>query len=655
MRMVRRALVGAIVAAVICTPNASLGQSVTDDENCSPNSSPITGLVKDAHPVVLVHGWTGGPMQSTRTGLERRLPRGWQFLLFDYHDASTQWADSQAIAGCLADYLVGVSQRHRAVDGDGKVFVVAHSMGGLAIRFAAADPRMRGRVGGVVTIATPHGGSPWGNASIRGLSYGRFQEVLAGLGWVAIPPYTSAARTCLAIHDGRSGMPEGCALAPYLPDSVPLFEIAGEVTVKRRFFGIDAYELPIGGDSIVPSGSALGYLGSAGRPVPGGQIGTASVRCEIDADSLLSGGGELGVMLADSNALDAVIESRASLTLVEFLARANLTASCSHKGLPADPTTLDKVASALSDQARQAATVGRATLMSAEVPANCKLPRQRLVRGRTRLGSPGGGGIRLRTVAYGDLAKLGYDQALSVYECSAGGVSWPNTIVLIGVGGDLLGSFDLGDIGRNEHAEVERVTMSHGKGTVTWSSYEGSGDFDWVDHVSEVTFDRGGLSVRDVPASVFELGDKRFGPIRLGGVVGADKAIRVVTPLLGKPVDSSSDGCPLVSTSDGRPPLARSLTWGDLTLLGEYDRIGPADMDAWVLNGPDVPMRISTPYGVTIGSGYAELRQRVPDLSVDSSGMFNDGDLVSSGSLTWWLDPSNSRVTRIAFRPHWCE
>lgn len=654
MRMFRRALVGVLVAAVVCTPNASLGQSASEGK-CSPDSSPITGLVKEAHPVVLVHGWTGGPMQSTRTGLERRLPRGWQFLLFDYHDASTQWADSRAIAGCLANYLIGVSQRHRAVDGDGKVFVVAHSMGGLAIRFAAADPRMGGRLGGVVTIATPHGGSPWGNAGIGPVSYGRFQEVFAGLGWTAIPPYTSAARTCLAIHEGRSGMPEGCAVAPYLPDSIPLFEIAGEVTVSRRFFGIEAYELPIGGDSIVPSESALGYLGSAGRPLPGGKIGTASVRCHIRAELLLSAGGAVGGLLADSNALDAVLEGRASLSLVEFLARANLMASCSHKGLPADSTTLDKVASALTDQVQQSATVGRSTLLSAEVPANCKLPRQRLVRGKTQLGSPGGGAMRLQTVAYGDLANLGYHQALSVYQCTAGGVSWPNTIVLIGSGGDLLGSFDLGDIGQNEHAEVEHVTIDHGKATVSWSSYEGAGDIDWVDHVSEVTFDRGGLSVRDLPTSTFVLGDKRFGPIRLGGVISADKAVRVLTPVLGKAVDSSSDGCPLVSTSDGQPPLARSLTWGDLTLFGEYDRIGPADMDSWVLSGPKVPVRVSPPYGVTIGTTYEELRRRVPDLSVDSSRIFNDGDLVTSGSLTWWLDPSNSRVTRIAFRSHWCE
>ena len=79
----------------------------------------------------------------------------------------------------------------------------------------------------------------------------------------------------------------------------------------------------------------------------------------------------------------------------------------------------------LSDSARtvnvypQAEQVTASTLRSAEVPADCRLPAQRLKNGRTTEGSPGGGSL-VDVVAYGDLAGAGL-QAGAHRVCVHGG------------------------------------------------------------------------------------------------------------------------------------------------------------------------------------------------------------------------------------------
>ena len=90
-------------------------------------------------------------------------------------------------------------------------------------------------------------------------------------------------------------------------------------------------------------------------------------------------------------------------------------------------------------------TVSAATLRSAEVPADCHLPAQRLKNNATTLGSPGSGSL-VDPVGYADFAGLGYKQVLAVYLCNAGGVAWPEVLVLVGSGGKLFASLDLGSL-----------------------------------------------------------------------------------------------------------------------------------------------------------------------------------------------------------------
>lgn len=141
------------------------------------------------------------------------------------------------------------------------------------------------------------------------------------------------------------------------------------------------------------------------------------------------------------------------------------------------------------------ADVTLATLTTAEVPANCELPAQRLVNGKTTKGSPGEGGLVLDQGRYAfvDLAGLGYKQGLVAYGCNAGGVGWPEHLLLIGDGGRLLASYDLGKVDKKQHATVTGITAGNPV-RMRWSAYEGAG-FDIVDHDSTVTFSGGKLQV----------------------------------------------------------------------------------------------------------------------------------------------------------------
>jgi pimeloyl-ACP methyl ester carboxylesterase len=653
------------VLTAVPTPTAYAADPVCAGEA---NWTDLKGLVKQAHPVVLVHGWTGKAMPDFRTRLEAKARDGWQYLLFDYHEASTQWAASKDVSGCLEIYLTRVSDAHRAAGGDGLVYVVAHSMGGLATRFAAADPKVSARLGGLVSVATPHQGSPWGSAKLGSLEYGKFVETMAGLGFTDIPGYAAPARVCLAIHDGASGMPAGCELAPYLPTNVAVHEIGGNLTVRRTFFGIHAYDVPVGGDTIVGTGSSQGYPGSAGTPTPVGyKLGADQIECSMDAHALIAEAGSRSALLAlpgvwaqlssDSAALDAVLAGKPSPALVEFLVAANFFATCSHSGLLTNGGVVDKVAKALEEQVawqQIRRNVTTATLKTAEVPAYCDMPQQRLVGGKTTKRNPdtspyAQGSLLTDKAAYTDLANLGYKQALVPYLCGAGGVSWPQVLLLIGEGGTMLAAYELGDIGQAEHADVSKLGIDGDHATAVWTSYEGAG-FDIVDHTSTVVFRDGKLEFTEVVPDVFALKEGSFGPLQLE--TSPDLALRVLTPVLGRPdTDKSGAGCEL----GGPGWKSRLLKWGDLLLYGEYNGVEYRFLDSWTLSGTHTPRTVSTPYGVTIGMTAAEAKKRIPGYQVDTEHMFAEGDILFKGAMWWVLDASNSKVITITSHPHLCE
>ncbi len=106
-------------------------------------------------PVVLVHGFAHNPSAwlalADRLGAEgfgdlRAVRYGWR-------------DDVPSIAGAVADQVDGAAGASGA--GGGRVHLVAHSLGGVAVRYWHDVLGGVDRAGAVVTLAAPHAGTPW--------------------------------------------------------------------------------------------------------------------------------------------------------------------------------------------------------------------------------------------------------------------------------------------------------------------------------------------------------------------------------------------------------------------------------------------------------------------------------------------------------------
>lgn len=142
------------------------------------------------------------------------------------------------------------------------------------------------------------------------------------------------------------------------------------------------------------------------------------------------------------------------------------------------------------------------TLRSAEVPKACTMPQQRLRdNSTTRTGdSPGAtGSLSLSDPApvFADVARRGYEQAVSSYICNAGGVGWPPVVVLTGQSGKLLGSVDLGDLTNRSYGDrgfIHDLKVDGRRVIVTWSSTAGC-CIAFNDHSTVLAWKGSGLDV----------------------------------------------------------------------------------------------------------------------------------------------------------------
>ncbi|QGY39054.1 alpha/beta fold hydrolase [Pseudodesulfovibrio cashew] len=122
--------------------------------------------VEEGTPVLLVHGLYHNA--SAWVTVKQRLRRAGIGNLHTYQYNSFNGRFPEAVDG-LQRKLDALLQ---ATPG-GKVVLVGHSLGGLVIRAAVGNPRFWGKIAGVMTLGTPHGGSDLarlaGNAMGRGL------------------------------------------------------------------------------------------------------------------------------------------------------------------------------------------------------------------------------------------------------------------------------------------------------------------------------------------------------------------------------------------------------------------------------------------------------------------------------------------------------
>lgn len=444
-------------------------------------NTPLDGLVGGATPVILVHGWTGSPMSATRAGLEGRTRQGRQYLLFDYSSAATAWADDPRISACLATYIHEVSERHRRRGGDGRVYLVAHSMGGLAIRFAL-DERyghhagLSSRVGGVVTLDTPFRGSMWGDS----LPAGALSALHTGLG-LGFPLQDARAWHCLAGGPSKR-LPRDCAAAPALDPEVPLAQVAGDVTVRRTLFGLTAYEIDLASDGIVDTDSQHGSRDAAGRAGPN-QADKPVVSCRVDS-------GDLGTdlpramwsMFSDNTLIDIysgdVPPEIGLATALDTLGRLMVFAGCSHINIPQDGAALDVVDEALDRLiSRGRELTDPSQLRRLKVPASCGHPAEVIPGTKKDYGSYGGfATVLVEDAVFGDLTGDGRSDAVVPLLCSAGGVSWPEHLLVYGPGVRLLGSVEVGDAANpQEHADVSELRFDGDTVDVAFTTYEGAG------------------------------------------------------------------------------------------------------------------------------------------------------------------------------------
>lgn len=468
---------GVIVSIALCVMLHSLLQVAPV---AFADSSSTDGLTK-AHPVILVHGWTGAPMEDTMKPLYDRLGRDdWQVLLFDYSKYSTMWAAEPAISALLANYILLVSQKQKDAGGDGLVYIVAHSMGGLAARFASVRPGVASVIGGFVTVGTPHQGSPWGNANEG--AWGQALELSKQM--VALPQFGSLARVCLAVHKPGQGLPAGCKPPPYFPSGVALEQIAGSVVVERRYFGLHAYDITIGGDGVVPTWSAIGYIGSGLGSKPKGSFSPFQVDCRLpDTAIVTSPVGSLLVadwrLLTDGHVIDQMTSEQVGPLVAGILVRISLAGdSCSHMAMMTNGATIDQIADSLGSLAAKHAPMTMARLRTVRVPSLCEHAAGKLVGGKLKI-DPSHGYVQLDTSRsqIGTIVPGQPNGAVALMHCSQGGVSHPDTALFYDNTGTLVGRFDSGDVGAmGGRQTISRAVIQQGSVRIDIDAVPLSGD-----------------------------------------------------------------------------------------------------------------------------------------------------------------------------------
>lgn len=139
---------------------------------------------------------------------------------------------------------------------------------------------------------------------------------------------------------------------------------------------------------------------------------------------------------------------------------------------------------------------------SAQVPAYCKMPAQTLINGVTSdKYKPREGWLKVDDPApvLADLDSDGSQELVARYLCTAGGVAWPEVLVIYGPGGTLKGSLELGEYGQQEHAEVLSWQPSGQAVELRWRSYEGAAS-DFHYYRSRLTMSGGTARLTDTRA-----------------------------------------------------------------------------------------------------------------------------------------------------------
>jgi triacylglycerol lipase len=311
---------------------------------------PLEG--KRSVPVILVHGWNGAPDTFTHpidlfadggdggagtripfsiTGQLQKIP-GLAVYDFDYSQYSDRWVTDDHIGPKLASAIKCLTDHYRT-----KAEIIAHSMGGLATRYALAQDLsgtpIRDRVSAVATLGTPNTGSVVATVASIALNVAARQKGLVGDAAIAVwlftqvcgreitksttnlpPPCSNVPRWAAGFDSDAAramhvGSPELAAL-PQWPPNVPVTAIQGSIMLRGlSLFG--AGDISGGfndGDFIVTNSSASAFSTTVKDETCGYSLAAVFDKSDTridatraDAGTLRNGAASLGVLTGPTN------------------------------------------------------------------------------------------------------------------------------------------------------------------------------------------------------------------------------------------------------------------------------------------------------------------------------------------------------------------
>ena len=182
------------------TPAAAAATQASDPKPSKPETpAERAGVAEKAtkHPIVFHHGFMGSSKVGSYGPIRDRLAlRGFKTYLSDVSPAN-----SIAIRG--AQLAIEIDQILKD-SGAAKVNIVAHSMGGLDVRYVISTLKYGDRIASLVTISTPHFGTPLADKALdRGPKSQAMMAALVNMMGSAIAGTEEAKNTdaLAAAHD----------------------------------------------------------------------------------------------------------------------------------------------------------------------------------------------------------------------------------------------------------------------------------------------------------------------------------------------------------------------------------------------------------------------------------------------------------------------
>jgi pimeloyl-ACP methyl ester carboxylesterase len=209
-------------------------------------------------PVIMVHGFVSSPANAwgAMKPYISKYADNTYVETFDYSKYNKSWVDNDNIGPKLAKRIACLATSSKQAGGPGKVIAIGHSMGGLAIRYAATKSSNASEVtkdlGLVITVATPNTGSGLANIG-SSMKYSLCHPVT-----ITPPPAPPSDNACAVWDavDGLANSSSSLSKLPSLPSQIPLKAIAGDVTVTLSLFNARVHQ-DLESDVVVSKDSAL--------------------------------------------------------------------------------------------------------------------------------------------------------------------------------------------------------------------------------------------------------------------------------------------------------------------------------------------------------------------------------------------------------------